>query len=234
MFQIGSEIFWKLIPIDLPSRVLPYQSTSWQKFGTCIDIPVIENKFLVDPRVNSPLHIRIPKAPEISIPLFTPGWEEIEPEVPKIPRDPRKRKKEIKNLSLQTTTQNSTPPPPPDLLSYEDLPSTSSHKSSLFPGLLKPIEQLLANPENNNLEGGEINPENNNLEEGEIPISPVYSNEYWEPHLEIDLNSPVKLETLPVFGRPLPKRPDQSVVLLGTSASHHFLRGKIVLSHLLF
>ena len=91
------------------------------------------------------------------------------------------------------------------------------------------------------------------MEEGEIPVSPVYSNEYWEPDLEIDLNSPVKLEvepdliqldeigssgsksqTLPVFGRPLPKRPDQSVVLLGTSASHHFLRGKIVLSHLLF
>ena len=213
MFQI-----LKLIPIDLPSRVLPsYQSTSWQKFDTCIDIPVIEKKFLVDPRVNSPFHIRVPKAPEISIPLFTPGWEEIEPEVSKIPRDPRKRKKEIK-----ATTQNSTPPPPPDLLSYEDLPSTSSHKSSLFPGLLKPIEQLLANPENNNLEGGEI------------PVSPVYSNEYWEPDLEIDLNSPVKLETLPVFGRPLPKRPDQSVVLLGTSASHHFLRGKIVLSHLLF
>ena len=161
MFQIGSEIFWKLIPIDLPSRVLPYQSTSWQKFGTCIDIPVIENKFLVDPRVNSPLHIRIPKAPEISIPLFTPGWEEIEPEVSKIPRDPRKRKKEIK-----ATTQTSTLPPPPDLLSYEDLPSTSSHKSSLFPGLLKPIEQLLANPENNNLEGGEINPGINDLEEG--------------------------------------------------------------------
>ena len=207
MFQI-----WKLIPIDLPSRVLPYQSTSWQKFDTCIDIPVIENKFLVDPRVNSPFHIRVPKAPEISIPLFTPGWEKIEPEVSKIPRDPRKRKKEIKSLSLQTTTQNSTFPPLPDLSSsYEDLPSTSStssHKSPLFPGLLKPIEQLLANPENNNLEEGEINPESNNLEED----------------LEIDLNSSVKLEV----------ELDQSVVLLGTSASHHFLQGKIVLSHLLF
>ena len=127
MFQIGSEIFWKLIPIDLPARVLPCQSTSWQKFGTCIDIPVIENKFLVDPRVNGPLHIRIPKAPEISISLFSPGWEEILPEVPKIPRDPRKRKKETKSLSLQTTTQNSTFPLLPDLSSsYEDLPSTSS------------------------------------------------------------------------------------------------------------
>ena len=58
-------------------------------------------------------------------------------------------------------------------------------------------------------------------------MSPVYSNEYWEPDLEIDLNSPVKLEvepdliqldeigssgsnsqTLPVFGRPLPDRPE--------------------------
>ena len=95
--------------------MLSCQSTNWQKLGTCINIPVIENKFLVDPRVNSPL--RVPKAPVISIPLFTPGWEEIEPEVPKIPRDPRKRKKEIKSLSLQTTTQNSTLPPPPDLLS---------------------------------------------------------------------------------------------------------------------
>ena len=114
------------------------------------------------------------------------------------------------------------------LLSYEDLPSTSSHKSSLFPGLLKPIEQLLANPENNNLEEGEINPESNNLEEGEMPVSPVYSNEYWEPDLEIDLGSPVEhvevepdfiqldeigssgsnSQTLPVFGRPLPDRPE--------------------------
>ena len=191
-----------------------------------------ENKFLVNPRVNGPLHIRIPKAPEISIPLFSPGWEEILPEVPKIPRDPRNRKKETKSLSLQTTTQNSTFPPLPDLSSsYEDLPSTSStssHKSPLFPGLLKPIEQLLANPENNNLEEGEINPESNNLEEGEIPVSPVYSNEYWEPDLEIDLNSPVKLEvepdiiqldeigssesntqTSPVFGR---DRPPESVL----------------------
>ena len=136
MFHIRSEILWKLIPLDLPARKLPCRSPSLQKFGTCIDIPVIENKFLVDPRVNGPLHIRIPKAPEISIPLFSPGWEEIEPEVPKIPRDPRKRKKEIKSLSLQTTTQNSTLPPPPDLLlSYEDLPSTSSHK---LPSSAKP------------------------------------------------------------------------------------------------
>ena len=131
MFHIRSEILWKLIPLDLPARKLPCRSSGLQKFGTCpLDIPVIENKFLVDPRVNGPLHIRIPKAPEISIPLFSPGWEEIEPEVPKIPRDPRKRKKEIKSLSLQTTTQNSTFPPPPDLLlSYEDLPSTSSTSS---------------------------------------------------------------------------------------------------------
>ena len=222
MFQVGNQIFWKLIPIDVPARVLSRQPTNWQKFDTCINIPVIENKFLADPRLNSPL--RVPKPPVISIPLFTPGWEEIEPEEPRIHRDPRKRKKEIKNLSLQATTQKPTPPPPPNLLSYEDLPSTSCNKPSLF---LKPIEQLLATPENNNLEGGGINPENNNLEEGEIPTSPVHS-EYWEPDLEIDLNSPVKLEvepdiiqldeigssesntqTSPVFGR---DRPPESVL----------------------
>ena len=84
MFQVKSEILWKLIPLDLPARQLPRQSPGLQKFGACpVDIPVIENKLLVDPRINSPLHIRIPKAPEISIPLFSPGWEEPLPEVPK-------------------------------------------------------------------------------------------------------------------------------------------------------
>ena len=192
MFHIRSEILWKLIPLDLPARKLPCRSPGLQKFGACpVDIPMIENKILVDPRINSPLHIRIPKAPEISIPLFSPGWEELLPEVPKVPRDPRKRKKETRSLSLQTTTQNPTFPLLPDLSSsYEDLPTTSSHKPPLFPGLLKPIEQLLADPESNN------------LEEGEIPdtVSPVYSGEYWEPDLEIDLGSPVEhVEVEPDF-----------------------------------
>ena len=35
------------------------------------------------------------------------------------------------------------------------------------------------------------------MEEGEIPISPVYSNEYFEPDLEIDWNTPEKLEVQP-------------------------------------
>ena len=91
MFQVGNQIFWKLIPIDVPARVLSRQPTNWQKFDTCINIPVIENKFLADPRLNSPL--RVPKPSVISIPLFTPGWEEIEPEEPRIHRDPRKRMK---------------------------------------------------------------------------------------------------------------------------------------------
>ena len=148
MFHVKSEKPWRLIPVDLPVRQPPRRSPGLQNLGGCqVDIPLIKSELVIDPRIKNLLHLSISKPPEISIPLFSPGWEEPPPVVPnleKVPRDPRLRKKEVTgSLSVQIPTQNPTFPLLPNLSSsQDDLPITSSHKSPLFPGLLKPIEEL--------------------------------------------------------------------------------------------
>ena len=165
-----------------------------------MDIPLIKSELVIDPRIKNLLHLSIPKPPEISIPLFSPGWEEPLPVVPKVPRDPRLRKKEVTgSLSVQAPTQNPTFPLLPNLSS--DPESSNSLEEGEIPDTVSPVWS------SEYWEPGAL----------EIDLDSPVEHVQVEPDY-IQLNeigsSGGKSQTLPtVFGRPLPDRPESVLTI---------------------
>ena len=154
--HVKSEIPWKLIPIQLPSKQPPQPYVSFENLEATALIPLNKVGFTYDPRLIPPeyRHASIPSPPEISIqrspspvPEAVVPTEQL-PSLPdlsliRIPRDPRRRKKlfsprhfqeKTKPLSIEIPLNNL--PLFPRLFSFE---KDIEIKFPLLPGLLKAI-----------------------------------------------------------------------------------------------
>ena len=202
---VKSEIPWKLIPIQLPSKQPPQPYVSFENLEATALIPLNKVGFTYDPRLIPPeyRHASIPSPPEISIQRSpSPAPEAVVPteQLPslpdlsliRIPRDPRRRKKlfsprhfqeKTKPLSIEIPLNNL--PLFPRLFSFE---KDIKIKFPLLPGLLKVSNKEEDSPYTSPFSVG-------SLESGEIRDSLALSNEYQEL-FDVKTESPVCLDQL--------------------------------------
>ena len=215
---IKSEIPWKLVEIELPSKQVPQPYVSFENLATTALIPLNKVGYTYDPRLIPPefRHVTIPPPPEISIQRTPPRAAapvvstEQPPPLPdlsfiKIPRDPRRRKKlfspkhlgEItKPLSIEIPLNNL--PLFPSLFSFEE---DLEIKFPLLPGLLREVSNK--EEDSTYTSPSAVGSLESSLEEGEIRDSPPIENrgisdtsDISEEYFEIKNESPIHCEQL--------------------------------------